>query len=396
MEREVVQADSDRQPHPETTGPAPAGADTAPAPAGADEEASPSRNPVRRITLGVLVAMLLLFAWYLVADRLTPMTDLGRVHGFVVPIAPRVSGIVESVNVEINQVVQEGDVLLQIDATDYELAIAQAEQSLEQAGQEVGANAASVASAEARLADAEANLSNTVAQTARTLEVERRGVVSRSEGDKARAQLAQARAQVDNARAELRRARETLGIEGDENPRLRAAALALTEARIDLERTTLRAPSFGAVTNITIDAGNYANAGTPLMTFISVREIWIEAAIRENGLGNIKQGDPVEIVLDSAPGRIFDGRVAGIGYGVQTGRNSGGQGAALPEVEQSSGWLRDPQRFPVIIHFEGEVPTGLRREGGQADVIVYTGDHPLMNFLGRLWIRLLAFLTYAY
>jgi len=367
--------------------------DPTPAP---DTDKGSGGNPVRRITLVVLVAVLLLFTWYLVADRFTPMTDLGRVHAFVVPIAPRVSGIVESVNVEINDVVQEGDVLLRIDPTDYELAVAQAEQNLAQAGQEVGANAASVASAEARLADAEANLSNTVAQTARTLEVERRGVVSRSEGDKARAQLAQARAQVDNARAELQRARETLGIEGDDNPRLRAAALALTEARIDLERTTLRAPSFGAVTNIKIDAGNYASAGTPLMTFISVREIWVEAAIRENGLGHIKRGDPVEIVLDSAPGRIFDGRVVGIGYGVQTGKKTSGQAAALPEVEEASGWLRDPQRFPVIIRFESEVPPGLKREGGQADVIVYTGDHPLLNFLGRLWIRLVAYLSYAY
>ena len=76
-------------------------------------------DPVRKTTRIVLVVVLILFVWYVVADRLAPWTDQARVQAYVIPIVPQVSGKVVSVKVEKDQVVQPGDPLLRIDASDY-------------------------------------------------------------------------------------------------------------------------------------------------------------------------------------------------------------------------------------------------------------------------------------
>jgi multidrug resistance efflux pump len=65
-------------------------------------------------------------------------------------------------------------------------------------------------------------------------------------------------------------------------------------------------------------------------------------------------------------------------------------------VEGNSGWLRDAQRFPVVVHFDDDSARGYRRLGGQADVQVYTSGNFIINTLGWLWIRLLSVLSFVY
>ena len=129
------------------------------------------------------------------------------------------------------------------------------------------------------------------------------------------------------------------------------------------------------------------------MTFISNQYVWIEAGFRENSLGNLKSGDAVDIVLDSAPGQVFAGRVRTIGYGVSFDQSKPGE---LPTPEKPQGWMRDPQRFTTIITFVEQPDKRLLREGGQADVIAYTGDSFIFNSLGKIWVRITSFLTYLY
>ena len=84
-----------------------------------------------------------------------------------------------------------------------------------------------------------------------------------------------------------------------------------------------------------------------------------------------------------------------MGLGVSKGPN--GSLGALPTIEGKSGWLRDPQRFPVIIKFTDDEAGRLVRIGGQAYVIVYTGSSNfILNTMGWLWIRLVSVLSYAY
>lgn len=351
-------------------------------------------DPVRKITRYVLIVVAILFIWYVVADRIAPWTDQARVQAYVIPIVPQVSGRVVEVNVVKDQVVEPGDVLLNINPSDYQLAVETAEAALELAGQEIGAGTATVTTAQAGLVVAMTNLEHAETQSARVFELEKKNVMSKAEGDKARAVVKQARAQVDSARAELEKARQALGVKGEANPRIRSAIADLKKAQLDLSRTTIRAPSKGGITNLQVEEGYYASKGVPLMTFIEFDNVWIQANMRENNIANIEQGDPVDIVLDVAPGKVFKGRVSSVGFAVDSA--STGEVGGLASVESKSGWLREAQRFPVIITFEDDSASGLRRLGGQADVLVYTSNNWIINPLGWLYIRLLSWFSYVY
>lgn len=369
---------------------------TPPSPAGTGGQAAKGKesNPVRSITGMSFLLIALLFLWYVAADRLTPWTDQARVKGFVVPVASKVAGRVEQVHVTRDQVVDAGDPLIRIDPRDYEVAVQRAEAALELAGQEIGAGTDAVASAEARVAEARSQVEYARQQAKRYADLAKKGIISKADSDKVRNELKKAEAQARSAQAELDRAKEQLGAEGRDNARIRDAVAALEQARYDLEATEVRAPGLGGVTNLQVDEGYYANVGQPLMTFVSFDDVWVEAHLRENSIAHVEPGNRVEIALDVAPGRVFRGRVESLGFAVDD-PTQGGMGELLT-VKSSSGWLRDAQRFPVVIRFTDAAAKGLRRVGGQADVQVYTGDHAMLNALGWFWIRLMSWLSYVY
>lgn len=351
-------------------------------------------DPVKRFTWIVLSLVVVLFIWYVQADRYAPWTDQARVQAWIVPISPKISGKVTQVEVVQDQIVKAGDLLVQIDRRDYELAVQKAEADLDLAGQDIGASTEQVAVAEAGLSEARTQLDHYRAQAERYLKLADQGTVSKADADKTRAEVAKAEAQLTSAEAELEKAKNQLGAEGQENARIRGAIAALEKARIDLAETGIYAPTDGGITNLTIEKGYYANAGAPLMTFVSFTDVWLQANFRENSIGNISPGDPVEIALDMVPGKVFPGKVFSRGFAIK--QESGGAEGEAATIKGSSGWLRDAQRFPVVIHFEDESARGFRFVGGQADVQVYTGDHGILNALGRFWIRLMSWLSYVY
>jgi multidrug resistance efflux pump len=360
----------------------------------AESTTSRRRDPVKSFTWLVFGIIVLLALWYFFADRYAPWTDQARVQAWVVPIAPKVSGKVVKVNVVQDQAVEAGALLVEIDPREYELAVAQAEADLEVAGQNMGASTEQVAVAEASLSEARTQLALVEAQAARYLTLAEKGTVSRADADSARAEVAKAESRVASAIAELEQAKEQLGAQGNDNAAVRSALAALERARIDLAETRIVAPTGGGITNLKIQKGYYANAGTPIMTFVSDQDVWIRANFRENSLAHIDPGDPVEIALDMAPGRIFKGRVFSRGFAVAVGNDTAAGQTAT--VKSESGWLRDAQRFPVIINFDDDSARGLRLVGGQADVQVYSGDHGILNAMGWIWIRLMSGLSFVY
>ena len=363
----------------------------------ASEDAPKPRDPVARWTRILLIVVAVLFLWYVWADRVAPWTDQARVDGYIVAITPKVSGKVKKVNVVQDQLVQAGDVLAVIDPREYELAVQRGEARLEIAGQETGADTATVAAAEASVAAARARRVKAEQDHERIERIFEQdpGATSKSARDSAKSAREAALAQEANARAELEKAKELLGKGGDDSPRIRDALAALEQARINLSETTLYAPSNGGITNLELEAGHYAKKGVPVMTFVSDSRAWVEAYLRENSLANIEPGDRAEIVLDMLPGKVFKGVVFSRGYAVQ--KPTSGFVGGLLKVKGDSGWLRDAQRFPVVIHFEDESAYGYRFLGGQADVQIYTKkSNFLLNGLGWLWIRFMGFMSYVY
>lgn len=351
-------------------------------------------DPVRNITVVILIAVAFILVWYLIADRHAPWSDQARVQTYIIPIVPQVSGRVIDIAVEKDQIVNAGDVLFRIDPSDYKLAVEGAEAGLELAGQEVGAGVASVITAQSQVVVAETQLDYINAQSARVFELEKQQVLSRSEGDKARAAIKQGKAQLVSAHANLDKAKQSLGAEGNNNPRIRAAIATLEKAQLDLHRTTLVAPAKGGITNLQIESGYYVNAGAPAMTFVEFSHVWLQVNLRENNLSNLKMGDPVDIALDSRPGHIFTGKISSVGFAVNDSSQDAIGGVA--SVESRSGWLRDSQRFPVMVTFDDKTSYRYLRYGGQADVQIYTSSNSFINAIGWLWIRALSWLSYAY
>ena len=352
-----------------------------------------------KITIRIFALIsLLIFIWYLVADRTTPYTSNARLKAIVVDVVPQVSGYVSALAATNGQVVKAGDLMARIDQRPFVLEVEQARSALQTATQNVGAGSAQVQIAQASVTQARINLDNTQVQSARYFELEKKKVVSTAEADTMRAKLAAAQSQLVGANADLERARQQLGDEGADNAQIRAAIAALGEAELHLEWTELFAPAPGTAIDLQVAEGTYAKAGQSLMSFVSFEEVWVEAYLTENNIARISVGDPAEITLDLYPGRIFKGVVSSFSIGASVGVQVAG---SLPKPPEIDGWMRDPQRFPVRIRMLGyeigEASHDTRRMlNGQADVIVYTGDNWLMNNLGKVWIRLMSWLSYAY
>ena len=354
-------------------------------------------DPVRKWTLIVLGACVVLMAWYLISDRVTPYTNQARVHALVVPIAPQVSGIVTDVAVTNNEYVSADQELFRIDRDQYQLAVETAQANLQTARQATGASTASVEAARASVGAARAGMAyaSQDATRLRRIKKEDPGAISDRRLEQAESALNVAQSQFAASQANLEKAIQDLGEAGEENSRILQAQSALEQAQLDLSRTTVRAPDDGLLSDVRVDRGNFAAAGAPLMTFIAIHNIWVQADFTENNLGHINAGDRVEILFDSLPGRVFSGRVRSTGFGVSVNSTPLG---SLPTIENDRQWLRDAQRFPVQVEFELEKQSerlGIR-VGSQASVIVYTGDHWLFNFVGKAHIRIASLLTYAF
>ncbi|MFC2094286.1 HlyD family secretion protein [Bacteroidota bacterium] len=352
-------------------------------------------DPVRRITKIVLIVCLVIFVWYLFADRFTPYTDQARIKTLVVPIVPRVSGYLTEVNVRLHSIVSEGQLLFQIDKRPYELAVKKAEADLDNVAQQIGVLTATVKSAAGRVGVSKAQLDRAQRNYDRTQSVLEKnpGALSQADVDRTETSLAQALERLVSAEADLDKAKQELGTTGPDNPQLRAAVVTLEQAQLDLAFTSIHAPSPGVIESFNVDVGHYGQSGQPLATFISTHDVWIQADMRENNIGNVEAGDEVEFALDIAPGSIFDGTVRSIGYGVSSGESN--DRGDLPTVSNSQGWLRDPQRFPVIISINNDDFLGLIRSGAQADVIIYTSSNPILNLIGWFQIRIKSWLSYV-
>ena len=318
-------------------------------------------------------------------------------HALVVPVAAEVSGTVTEVAVGSNQTVSAGQLLFQIDRARYELAVETALANLEAARQAARASSADVDAAEAKVVSARASLRSATqdAVRLRRIKEEDAGAISDRRIEIAENGLEAAKGSLAAAEASLQKAIEALGETGDANSKVLQAQAALDQARLDLTRTAVIAPDDGIVTDVRVDRGNFAQAGVPLMTFVATHDVWIQADFTENNLGNIDHGDPVEIVFDALPGSVIKGNIRTTGFGVNVDSAPLG---SLPTIDNDRQWLRDAQRFSVLVDFDlpsAEDRRGIRI-GAQANVIVYADAGWIMTAIGKIKIRLASILTYAY
>ena len=361
------------------------------------EQAS-ADQAVQRGTQGLLLVIVLCLTWYLFADRYSPYSSQARVQAFVVPVAPEVAGRIAQVLVKNDQLVEAGQPLFELDDSQYQIALAKARSDYETTLNSINAATAGVTSAEANLRVAQASLLKAAQDASRQekLYQEDPGAISVRRLEVARATLEESHGRVAAAEAQVAQAREQEGGPLETNAKLLSARQAVEKAELDMKNVMLLSPSAGLVTDLRTDVGHFAAAGAPLLTLITVHNLWISADMTENNLSVMQPGNRVDILLDALPGKVFKGKVRSIGRGVSSGQSAQG---GLPTIQNDGDWLRQSQRFPVAIEFEPQSLQELlpsARMGGQADVVIYTGDHSILNFLSHVYIRLMSWLSFAY
>ena len=364
------------------------------------KEQIPKGGSVKFGSVLLIAVIILSLGWYLLADRYTPYTSQARIEGYVVGVAPKVAGLVTDIWVKNNQEVEKGTPLFQIDQSQYQIALEKSLSDLESAQRQVYAGDASVLSAEANLRAAIANQTKASKDYWRQvgLRKEDPGTISIRRLEVSKATLDQAQAKVAAARADIQKAIEQKGGNNDDNNAIiKAAKSSVAKAELDLVNTTVRASLQGVITNLRSDVGQYAGTGSPVLTLISLHDVWINAEFTENNLGHLEVGTPVEILFDVIPGEIFKGNVRTIGLGVDSGNEAAA--GTLPTINNDRDWLRQAQRFPVIVEFSTNQGSNLVKQiriGGQTTVIAYCEDGSFLNGFGKLYIRFMSFLSYAY
>ncbi len=362
------------------------------------EEANAATS-VKKGTGALLLLILFSLIWYLSSDRYTPYTSQARIQGFVVGVAPKVAGVVTRVHVKNNQEVSEGQILFEIDSAQYEIVLKRARSDLENVKRQISASGAGVQSSKANLRAAQANKikAEQDAERQERLYREDSGTISVRRLEISRASMAQAQAGVAVAKAEVQRAIEQKGGDGEDNAQLKAALSAVEKAALDLANTKVKASSRGVITDLHADVGQFAGTGSAIMTLIAIHDVWISAEFTENNLGHLRIGTPTEIIVDALPGQVFSGAVHSIGLGVAVGQTQ--TAGNLPTIDNSRDWLRQSQRFPVMIKFNPDQYELLKdsiRIGGQTEVIAYSDKSGLLKIIGKVYIRMMSWISYAY
>lgn len=328
----------------------------------------------KKVILALLAGKLVLGAGaWLMADGDHVATDNAYVNADSAQVTALVSGPVRSVEVVNTQTVRRGQVLFRLDDSDARLALARAEadylKARKQFGQasatsgslaaQIGARDADIGQAQAQLASASANLNKARIDLHRRHELAESGAVSGEEltvaqnaYSTAQANLAQARAAVAQASASRGAARESwaanqaliAGTTVDTNPDVAAAKARLDQARLDLERTVIRAPIDGVVTNRQLQVGQRISAGAAVMTIVPVNSAYVDANFKEGQLARVRPGQTVELTSDLyGTDVVYHGRVVGF---------SGGTGSAfalIPAQNATGNWIKVVQRLPVRI-----------------------------------------------
>jgi multidrug resistance efflux pump len=310
------------------------------------------------MTVGlVLIALGAAFYLY-VGYILYPWTRDGQVRAYVVSIAPRVAGNVVAVHVVDNQFVKKGDPLLEIDPSQYTLAVQAAQQQLEQARQEVASLTAAIQSAQAAVTATQATVDEANRDLKRAQEAG--NAVSAEFLDQKNMAAQVGAADLAQNQAQLARATQDLGAPGDANYRIQAAQVALNQANLNLSWTKIVAPSDGYVTNLNLDEGDYVPAGGAVLAFVDSTSFWVSGYFMETQLRHMKIGDRAVITLMAHPDQPLIGAVESVGWAIAPPNVADvtGDRYLVPVIQPVFDWVRLAQRVPVRIKIT-EVPDGV-------------------------------------
>ncbi|UOG75284.1 HlyD family secretion protein [Hymenobacter tibetensis] len=342
------------------------------APALEPVEAQPEGRSKRPILLIVLALALLVggyFGWqrYQFAQA-HEETDDAQVEGDVYPILPRVGGPVLEVKVQDNQQVKKGDVLVTLDAADYQQRVNAAEAALAAAQANVVAARAGVATAQATVGSSEATIGVSDASRARLEKdlkrsefLRKEDIIPQSEYDAVQANLQSTSAQRATAQRQVQVARQQVAAAQQQVAVAQAVVKQrqadLDNAKLQFSYTTVTAPGNGIVSKKNVQPGQVVAPGQQLMGLVASEQTWVIANFKETQLGEMREGQPVKIEVDAYPGREFEGKIQSLSAA------TGARFALLPPDNASGNFVKVTQRVPVKIVLDKVDPEHPLRAG---------------------------------
>jgi len=315
--------------------------------AAATDTAKPvARHAALRILMIVLVLVGIGWAaWYFLIGRWHEYTDDAYVGGNIVQITPLVPGTVTRIGADDGDRVQAGQLLVQLDSSDAQAALAQAEATLARSVRQVRGIYRGIDGSQAMLATRKADLDRARADVARRQALAGSGAVSAEELAHARDALAAAQAAFDAADQKLASDRVLVDDAGvAAQPDVQAAAAAVRLAYINHARTAIVAPVSGYVARRAVQLGQRVQPGAPLMAVVPLDEVWVDANFKETQLRDMRIGQPVSLVSDLYGDDVkYSGRVLSLGIG------TGSAFSLLPAQNATGNWIKIVQRLAVRV-----------------------------------------------
>jgi membrane fusion protein, multidrug efflux system len=326
-----------------------------------DEKLLPSRKPfyARPLIMAVLAILLLGGAMagvrYWQYARQYESTDDAFIQGHIIQMSPKVSAQVTQVLIDDNQEVKQGDLLLELDPRDFEVALEQAQTNeaaargrLQQARAQLAVAQANVAQAQAQVVVAQANAVNAQADLQRYQSVTS-NAVSRQQVDSAIAAARTAKVNVDAARQQMSANQAQVAVAqsqiATDESEVQQAQAQVRQAQLNLSYTKIYAPEDGRVTQKTVEPGDYGQTGQNLFALVP-HDVWVVANFNETQLTDMRPGQPVEIEVDAYPNRTFKGHVDSFQMG------TGAAFSLLPPENATGNYVKVVQRVPVKIVFD--------------------------------------------
>jgi membrane fusion protein, multidrug efflux system len=333
-------------------------------------------RPILMIGVPVLVALVAGYMW-LTGGRYVS-TDDAYVRAAKLMVSADVSGVVSEVDVREGQAVKTGDILFKIDARPFQIALdnakanlANTELSVDAMKQDYRRMLGDIDAQRAQVSLAQSNLDRVVPLLAKKF-------VSRAAYDQSRfaltAEQQKLKSLEDQAKAQLAKLGGNPDIDAETHPQYLQAKAAVDEAQRQLDHTVVRAPFDGIATQASsLQPGVYvvssmaAFSSSAAVGLVSTDQLWIDANLKETDLTFVKPGDPVNVTIDTYPGKTWRAHVETIGAA------TGGEFSLLPASNSSGNWTKVVQRIPVRVHVDREPGDPVLRAGMSAFVEIDTG-----------------------
>ncbi len=305
------------------------------------------QSRVRTIAMLIVPALLVVAGVYLwIASAGSESTDNAQVKTDIVSVTAQVTGPAIEVDVENGNHVKRGDVLFRIDPAPFKVALEQAEAQLAAARLQTTQLRTQAAGTSADITGAQANLAIKQNALDRQSALLKKGFTTRADYDDALNEVKTAETDLADARA--RAANAQSAIAPGQQPSIAQAQAAVDKAKLDLERTVVRAPMAGEVANADrLQIGTQVISGVGAVSIVHSGSAWIEANFKEKQLTDMRPGQPATVKIDAYPGEKFKAHVESIGAG------TGSEFSLLPAQNANGNWVKVTQRVPVRIVFDG-------------------------------------------